>query len=218
IRAGKYARISISDQGPGIEETLIESIFEPFFTTKHRGSGLGLTTSFSIIQSHDGYITVESEPGCGTKFHIYLPAATEVSPNAGEGKRFKIGHKKVLIMDDDELVRTVLERMLNQCNCSSDFSGNGEEMLAKYREAKEAGQPFDIVIMDLIISAGMGGRDAIKALLELDPSARVIVSSGYSDDRIMANFREYGFMASLPKPYLISSLSKALNDVITASD
>lgn len=214
IRAGRYVRFSISDQGSGIAETHMEKIFEPFFTTKEQSSGLGLTTASSIIEGHDGYITVESSAGSGAIFHIYMPAATEPEGDAVSGKQLSLGSRRVLVMDDEELVRTVAERMLNQCGCSATFAGDGEEMLAQYREARDAGRPFDAVIVDLIISSGMGGKEAIEELLRIDPAAKAIVSSGYSDDPIMENYRDFGFRGVLPKPYLIPALKRVLYDVI----
>jgi CheY-like chemotaxis protein len=143
-----------------------------------------------------------------------MPAAAEVGDEAVGGKPFSIGNRRILVMDDEEMVRTVAERMLNQCGCSVTFSRNGEEMLSLYREAYEAGRPFDAVIVDLLISSGMGGKEAIAELLRIDPKAKAIVSSGYSDDPIMEQYREFGFQGVLPKPYLIPALKRVLYDVI----
>lgn len=214
IRAGRYVRFSISDQGSGIAETHMEKIFEPFFTTKEQSSGLGLTTASSIIEGHDGYITVESSSGSGAIFHIYMPAATVSGGDEVNGKQLSLGNRRILVMDDEELVRTVAERMLNQCGCAATFAADGREMLAKYREALEAGRPFDAVIVDLLVASGMGGKEAIAELLSIDPAAKAIVSSGYSDDPIMENYREFGFRGVLPKPYLIPALRRVLHDVI----
>ena len=215
IRSGRYVRFSISDQGSGIATTHMEKIFEPFFTTKEQSSGLGLTTASSIIEGHDGYITVESSPDSGTVFHIYMPAAPEAGGEAAGGKQVSLGSRRILVMDDEEMVRTVAERMLNQCGCSATFAGDGKEMLERYREALAAGRPFDAVIVDLLISSGMGGREAIAELLRLDPHAKAIVSSGYSDDPIMEHYRDFGFQGVLPKPYLIPSLMRVLSDVLS---
>ncbi|MDA8082172.1 MAG: PAS domain S-box protein [Nitrospiraceae bacterium] len=218
IRQGAYIRISVSDRGHGISETHIEKIFEPFFTTKEKSSGLGLTAAASIIEGHDGYITVESAAGDGSTFHVYLPAATEQADAPGPENHSSLGRRTILVMDDEELVRTVTERMLNQCGCFAVFASDGEEMLEKYREAREAGHPFDAVIMDLVISSGMGGKEAIAKLLEIDPGAKAIVSSGYADDRIMQHYREYGFRGVLPKPYPIPMLLRVLRDVLIFSE
>ena len=215
IRSGRYVRFSISDQGSGIATTHMEKIFEPFFTTKEQSSGLGLTTASSIIEGHDGYITVESSPDSGTVFHIYMPAAREAGGEAAGGKQVSLGSRRILVMDDEEMVRTVAERMLNQCGCSATFAGDGKEMLERYREALAAGRPFDAVIVDLLISSGMGGREAVAELLRLDPHAKAIVSSGYSDDPIMEHYRDFGFQGVLPKPYLIPALMRVLSDVLS---
>lgn len=214
INEGRYVRFTISDQGPGISEQHIERIYEPFYTTKVQSNGLGLTTAFSIIEGHDGCITVESSSEAGATFHIYMPAVQDVVPPAEGLSRVSLVKRRVLVMDDEAIVRTVVERMLNQCGCSVVFAANGEEMLACYRESWEAGRPFDAVIVDLIISAGMGGKEAVAKLLEIDPDAKAIVSSGYSDDPIMAHYKEFGFRGALPKPYPIPELSRVLRDVI----
>jgi CheY-like chemotaxis protein len=143
-----------------------------------------------------------------------MPAVQDVVPATEGLSRVSLVKRRVLVMDDEAIVRTVVERMLNQCGCSVVFAENGEEMLACYRESWEAGRPFDAVIVDLIISAGMGGKEAIAKLLEINPDAKAIVSSGYSDDPIMAHYKEYGFRGVLPKPYPIPELSRVLRDVI----
>jgi two-component system cell cycle sensor histidine kinase/response regulator CckA len=216
LKEGAYVRVSVEDQGSGIEEDCLEKIFDPFFTTKEKGSGLGLTGALSIARNHDGDITVESRAGSGTTFHVYLPAffgaATEPS---SEGGVAITDRKKVLVMDDEEMIRNVVERMLGQCGCEATFARDGEEMLTVYERAMESGLPFDAVIVDLIIAGGMGGKEAMERLLQIDPGARAIVSSGYSDDPIMADFRKYGFTGVLAKPYQLSGLRKALREVIS---
>jgi len=217
MKAGKYVKISVEDQGTGIEGALMEKIFDPFFTTKKKSSGLGLTSAYSVIRNHDGYITVESSIGSGTTFHVYIPAVTDRIPVFGdEDKIFYSDRKKVLVMDDEEIVRTVIERMLAQCGCETEFAADGREMLRLYREAMDAGRPFDAVIIDLVVAAGMGGKEAIKELLLIDPGARAVVSSGYSDDLIMSDYRNYGFRGVLAKPYKITKLSRVLLEVMSA--
>lgn len=216
LKEGDYVRLSIEDEGPGIDDSNIEKIFDPFFTTKDRSSGLGLTGSFSIVRNHGGCITVESKPGPGAIFHIYLPAARGKAkvPDDG-GKNLFSARKRILIMDDEEIVRTVLDRMLLQCGCESTFAREGSEMLDIYRSAMLQGHPFDAVIVDLVVSKGMGGKEAVGKLLEIDPEARAIVSSGYSDDPIMSDFRQYGFRGVLAKPYRLSRLNQVLREVIS---
>ena len=216
LKEGAYVKLAISDQGTGIERNHMEKIFDPFFTTKQKGSGLGLTSAFSIVRSHNGRITVESEIGLGTTFTIYLPAALgKTAEEKAGGKVFLPGDKRILVMDDEDMVRNVIDRMLGQCGCTASFASDGREMIQLYSKGMESGRPFDAVIIDLIIASGMGGKEAVQKLLEVDPHARAIVSSGYSEDLIMSNFREFGFKGVLAKPYNLSELGKVLSEVIS---
>ncbi len=210
-----YIKVTVSDQGTGIEKTNLEKIFDPFFTTKTQGSGLGLTNTFSIIKNHKGHIFVESDEGVGTTFTIYLPAARGKVPEENAGAEFFLkGNKRILVMDDEDMVRNVIDRMLMQCGCTASFARDGAEMIKLYTESLENGTPFDAVIIDLIIAGGMGGREAVRRLLDIDPHAKAIVSSGYSDDAIMSAFKTFGFKGALAKPYSIPELGKVLSDVI----
>jgi CheY-like chemotaxis protein len=212
---GDYVMVTISDQGTGIAKGHMEKIFDPFFTTKKQSSGLGLTNTFSIIKSHKGHISVESEEGTGTTVTFYLPAAPDKVPEENvERKFFLEGNKRILVMDDEDLVRNVIDRMLTQCGCTASFARDGEEMIRLYKEGLENGTPFDAVLIDLIIAGGMGGREAVRQLLKMDPDAKAIVSSGYSEDSTMSAFKTFGFSGVLAKPYSISELGKVLNDVI----
>lgn len=218
LKEGAYVKVSIEDQGVGIGEAHIAKIFDPFFTMKEKGSGLGLTSAFSIVKNHDGDIAVESVVGSGTTFQIYLPAFFgKAAESSSEGRIALTDRRKVLVMDDEEMIRNVLERMLDQCGCEATFARDGNEMLNAYKKAMELGQPFDAVIIDLIIAGGMGGKEAMEKLLQVDPDVKAIVSSGYSDDPIMADFEKFGFKGVLAKPYQILGLSKALREVISGS-
>lgn len=219
LAQGHYIVISIADQGNGIPADVLPRIFEPYFSTKKTGKGLGLATVYSIIKNHDGHITVTSEPGQGTVFLVYLPAtngvdvaaptvepescATEAVPDKG----------RVLVMDDEVNIREVAGEMLEFIGFSAAYARDGEEAIALYRQAQEAGGPFAAVIMDLTIPGGMGGGEALQHLLQLDPQVRAIVSSGYSNDPILANYRSYGFSGIVTKPYKLTDLRKALVDV-----
>ncbi len=219
LSGGAYVKLSISDQGTGIKKSHLEKIFDPFFTTKQKGSGLGLTSAFSIVRSHNGRLTVESEIGVGTTFSVYLPAALgKIAGKNAPEKVFLSGSTRILVMDDEDMVRNVVERMLGQCGCTATFARDGQEMLDHYKREMESGHPFDAVIIDLIIAGGMGGKEAVRKLLQLDPRAKAIVSSGYSEDTIISQFREFGFKGMLPKPYNLSELGKALYEVISLSD
>jgi two-component system cell cycle sensor histidine kinase/response regulator CckA len=213
VKAGKYVRISIKDQGVGIAEKHLLNIFDPYFTTKQEGSGLGLATAYSIIRKHDGYITVESKLGEGTTFHIYLPASEKAVPEKEEVKLIK-GRGRILVMDDEVALKKMIGRMLQKLGYESEFAKDGAEAIEMYKAAMESGMPYDAVILDLTIPGGMGGKEAIKKLLEIDPEVKAVVSSGYSDDPVLANFQEYGFKGMMPKPYESLSLGKVLHEVL----
>ena len=214
LAAGRYVTITVRDEGTGIPRDHIDKIFDPYFTTKQKGSGLGLAATYSIIRKHDGHITVTSELGKGSVFHIYLPASEgEVAPPPRQEK-FVRGSGTILIMDDDEDMRKTTGDMLKRMGYTVDYAEEGTAAVAKYRQARGAGKPFAAVIMDLTIPGGMGGKEAIGKLLEIDPAVRAIVSSGYSEDPVMADFRSYGFRGVAIKPYRIRELSEVVATVI----
>ena len=213
LEEGRYVRISVEDQGIGISEEFIQKIFDPYFTTKEKGNGLGLAASYSIVKKHNGHITVESRVGAGTTFYIYLPASPEgtiVNRKNVENKAL-MGKGRVLIMDDEEMIRELVCQLLSRIGYEVDAAIDGAEAIELYRKAKESDNPFDAVIMDLTIPGGMGGKEAIQELTETDPEIKAIVSSGYSSDPIMSEFKEYGFAAAIAKPYRIEQLSEALH-------
>ena len=215
IREGKYVKIIIEDHGVGIPGEHLQKIFDPYFTTKQKGSGLGLATAFSIVKQHDGYITVESKQGTGTTFSIYLSASVEGIKKEKETKEaFIPGRGRVLLVDDEKVVRDATGRMLKKLGYDVEFAREGNSALELYKEAKKVGNPFDAVIMDLTIPGGMGGEEAIQKLLKIDPKVRAIVSSGYSTDPIMANYKDYGFEGVIVKPYKAEELSEILHRVI----
>ncbi len=213
VKPGRYIKISITDQGVGIAEKHLLKLFDPYFKTKQEGSGLGLATAYSIIKKHDGHITVESQLGVGTTFHIYLPASDKVVPGKEEARPIK-GQGRILVMDDEASLRKMVGRMLKNLGYESELAKDGAEAILMVKEAKEAEKPFDAVIMDLTIPGGMGGKEAIEKLLEIDPEVKAIVSSGYSDDPVLANFQEYGFKGMIPKPFEARSLGKVLHEVL----
>jgi CheY-like chemotaxis protein len=215
LSPGRYVRISIRDQGIGIPESHIAKIFDPYFSTKEKGSGIGLTTVYSIIKKHDGHITVESKVGAGSVFYIYLPAS-ENKPAAKEKKEEAElqGEGRILVMDDDEIIREVAGVILGHLGYNTVYCRDGAEAVEEYKKAMETGESFAAVLMDLTIPGGMGGKEAMKCLLELDPQARGIVSSGYSNDPILANYREYGFSGVVLKPYDMEELGRTLHKII----
>jgi PAS domain S-box-containing protein len=213
IEQGRYIRISITDQGMGIAEKHLLDVFDPYFTTKREGSGLGLATTYSIIKKHDGHITVESQLGIGTTFHIYLPASDKAVPEKGEDRVIK-GQGKILVMDDQPSLRKIVGRMLEELGYESEVAEDGAEAIRLVEEAQETERPFDAVILDLTIPGGMGGKEVIEKLLDIDPELKAIVSSGYSDDPVLSNSQEYGFMGMIPKPFESRSLGKVLHEVL----
>ncbi len=219
LAGGKYVRLDVMDQGIGIAREYLPRIFDPYFTTKKRGSGLGLATAYSIIRNHNGLLSVDSEPGRGTVMSIYLPVSNEkpqkkkpVTPEA------ILGSGRILLMDDDDVVRQVGSQMLAMLGYEVTESKDGEETLKKYQDAMESGCPFDVVMLDLTIPGKMGGKATISSLLEIDPQVKAIVSSGYSNDPIMANYREYGFSGVVPKPYSIEKLGATVLSLLTPAE
>lgn len=215
----RYVKISIKDHGIGIPEGSLQKIFTPYFTTKQSGSGLGLAVSHSIVRNHGGHIDVESQMGVGTTFLIYLPASLEetVTEKKAEEQLF-VGNEKILVMDDDGVVRELAREMLNNIGYRVIVARNGDQAIDLYAKAEDSGSPFDAAIVDLTVPGGMGGREAIVQLLKIDPEAKVIVSSGYSNDPMMTDFRAYGFSGAIAKPYRVKELSKTLYNVINQDD
>jgi signal transduction histidine kinase/CheY-like chemotaxis protein len=211
----RYLKISIEDNGVGIGKEYLPSVFDPYFTTKQKGSGLGLATVYSIIKNHDGYIEVQSELGVGAKFTIYLPATKGEEEKNGEEKEMVAeGVGRVLIMDDEESVREVAGEMLRHLGYDVEYAGNGNEALQKYSMLREKVQTFDVVIIDLTMPGGMGGKEAMERLLNIDPRVKAIVSSGYSNDPVMAEYNRYGFKGVVCKPYRIEELGKTVKEVM----
>jgi len=214
---GRFVAVEVRDEGVGIPRKDLPRIFDPYFSTKERGSGLGLATSYSIVSRHDGLLTVDSEPGRGTTFTIYLPESAE-SPAAAAERRpsERFDGARVLVMDDDDAVRTVLREMLESLGCEVRLSADGEEALACYRRARERGEPFDATILDLTVPGGMGGEETLRRLRRIDPAVRAIVASGYANAPIVANYREYGFRAILNKPFERADIADALRGLLGA--
>lgn len=211
IPDGKYVKISIIDQGSGIPNEYLGKIFDPHFSTKEKGSGLGLTVCYSIVRNHRGYINVESVLGVGTMFSIYVPvldSCRDIRKSAGSGEYTASG-RRVLVMDDEDSVREVLGDVLTSYGYVVDFAKNGEEAISLYRD-----NAYNAVILDLTIPGGMGGKETIKELLRMDPHVKAIVSSGYSSDPIMSEFKRYGFKDIIAKPYRMEDLEEVLKRVI----
>ncbi len=194
LQKGRYLKIVIQDHGAGIAGEHLQKIFDPYFTTKEMGQGLGLSITYSIIKQHDGHILVESKLGIGTTFTIYLPASLD-QPKEDEtvDDTFVPGKGRILLMDDEDSVRESIGELLKMRGYDVENAKDGVEAISLYKEMMDTSKRFDAVILDLTIRGGMGGKESMKKLLEIDPNVKVIVSSGYSNDPVMANFREYGF-------------------------
>jgi len=211
LPAGRYVQVSVQDDGTGIPAEILPKIFDPYFTTKSSGTGLGLATSYSIVRNHNGLMTVQSTVGEGSTFKIYLPASDKLVPQSRvELVPLNKCQGRVLVMDDDDRIRDLLKSMIEAIGYEVETTANGHEAINCYRDAMSAGKRFDVSIMDLTVPGGMGGKEAVRLIKELDPKAKAIVSSGYSNDPIMANHRENGFAGVLAKPYKIQDLARAL--------
>jgi two-component system, cell cycle sensor histidine kinase and response regulator CckA len=211
--AGEYVHIKFIDQGTGIPRDVLPKVFDPFYTTKQAGSGLGLATSYSIIRRHDGHIGIESECGKGTTVNILLPAVHDVPcAESADSEPILRGKGRILLMDDEEVIRTTASEMLKITGYDVVCVKNGEQAIEAYTNAIKEGARFDAVILDLTVVDGMGGEMAVKRLKEIDSDVKAIVSSGYSDSPVLANPKEYGFSAKIAKPYQRIDILKALSD------
>jgi PAS domain S-box-containing protein len=212
---GDYVRITFADRGAGIPREILPRIFDPFFTTKQKGSGLGLATCYSIMSQHHGSIDVKSEPGEGSAFYLYLPArqgAVLVSAETAPKTKKRTG--RILFMDDEEVIRNIVCEMLGRLGYTCVGTANGVEAVQRFQQAQQEGQPFSAAILDLTVPGGMGGKEAASLIRGWQPSLPLIVSSGYAEDPVVASPREYGFSASLRKPFVMSELAKILDELL----
>jgi PAS domain S-box-containing protein len=219
LRPGPYVRLRVADQGVGIPADRLSRIFDPFFSTKGRGTGLGLAVCHSIVMRHGGHVEARSEPGRGSTFDVFLPAqpgaqvepAREVPPRDASNRP-----GRVLVMDDEEAVRRVAQRVLAAMDCDVESVPDGAAAVARWREARAAGRPFDLVILDLTVAGGAGGAEALARLRAEDPDVLAVVSSGYSTGPVMANHRAFGFAAALPKPWSAEELRAVVGQLLAA--
>jgi two-component system cell cycle sensor histidine kinase/response regulator CckA len=215
---GRYVKITVQDSGRGIPKEVLSNIFDPYFTTKAEGSGLGLTTAYAIVIKHEGYITIASEVDGGTTVVIYLPASQKATVSAQTHASIPLsGSGRLLIMDDEAIVRNVLRQLLESLGYTVECVQDGTEAVAAYQRAQAAGQPFAVVILDYTIPGGMGGLEALARLRALDPQVTALISSGYANNPVVADWAYYGFSGVVAKPYTIAQLQEALHNVLSGS-
>ncbi len=215
LAPGQYLRVSITDQGPGIPAEDQLRVFDPYWTTKPKGTGLGLATCYSIMKKHNGHVALVSAPGRGTTFFLYLPVARQQVVRKARSQTVDTGQRgRILIMDDDAGVREVTGEMLRHLGYTVDDAAGGEEAVTMYRQALASGTSYDAVILDLTVPGGMGGVDTINALRDLDAGVKALVSSGYSEESVIAQYESYGFQGVVPKPVDLKTLSRELKRVL----
>jgi PAS domain S-box-containing protein len=217
---GDYIRIAIRDEGVGMPENVLKRIFDPYFTTKPKGNGLGLATTYSIVKNHNGLICVESQVHFGSTFTLYLPALRHhempVEPPRQMNQVIS-GTGRILIVDDEEAIRALVEFTLERLGYQVTQAESALEGVDIYRQKLEAGERFDAVILDLTLPGGMGGKEALKKLIEIDPTVNAIVSSGYAMDATMSRYQDFGFRGVIAKPYEAAELGKIVHEVIASS-
>lgn len=216
LKEGEYIKVSVQDQGVGIPKECLRNIFDPYFTTKKTGSGLGLAITYSIVKKHGGHITAESEVGVGTTFCFYIPALKReiFTVEDYEEERILSGEGRILLMDDQQSVREMVGEMLNCIGYEVEFAEEGDEAIELYKKEKALGNSFDAVILDLTLPTSIGGDEVLKKLLQIDPKVKAIASSGYSTDPVMSEFKNYGFLGKVSKPYGIRELSEVLHKAL----
>jgi PAS domain S-box-containing protein len=215
---GNMVKLSVADEGGGIPSEVIPKIFDPYFTTKEQGSGLGLATAYSVVRRHGGEIDVESKAGRGATFHVYLPASDEPIEDLGTPTADSTNGKgNILVMDDEDYIRRLAAEMLGHLGYEVTCAADGAEAAELYRTFKRSGRPFDAVILDLTVPGGIGGKDAVAILRQIDPGVVAIVSSGYSNDPILADPGKFGFSGIVAKPYTLRVLSEAVHGALQAA-
>ncbi len=214
LAAGNYVKVTVCDHGIGIPTEVIPKIFDPYFSTKQKGNGLGLAVCHSIIKRHSGYIDCKSEPGHGATFTFYLSASSQVVTEEADITELECGEGRVLVMDDEAFILDVSAGMLNLLGFEVDVAGDGDEAVRKYQQALKTPEGYAAVIMDLTIPGGMGGKEAAEKILAIDKNAVLLVSSGYSNDPVMAEYKKYGFRAAVAKPFDMKGLQRAMVSVL----
>jgi PAS domain S-box-containing protein len=214
LAPGNYIKITIKDTGHGIAPEDLPRIFDPFFTTRQSASGMGSTTAWSIVKRHGGHIAVQSAAGNGSVFDIYLPSSESARISLPDSSKKTAPSKlKILVMDDDKMVCDIAEHILSHLGHTAAFAADGEEAVRIYSQAEKSGDPFDLVILDLTIPGGMGGKQAVSKLRKLNPQVKTLVASGYSNDPVLSEFSQYGFDGVVTKPFNVESLRQSVEMV-----
>jgi signal transduction histidine kinase/ActR/RegA family two-component response regulator len=217
LPAGRYLRIDVQDNGSGIPPEILARIFDPFFTTKKTGTGLGLATVDSIVRRHGGRIGVQSTPGIGTLFSVFLPVSNkQLQEKVRSAPTIRFGTGRILFMDDDPKICELTGAMIASLDYTHDVARNGDEAVQLYRRYLNVKRPYDAVLLDLTVIGGMGGEECFKRLRELDPDVRAIVTSGYDDDEMIKRYLEMGFVGYITKPYRVGDLGRVLKSVLGA--
>jgi CheY-like chemotaxis protein len=216
LKAGPYIHLSIQDQGHGMNERTLARAFEPSFTTRPGAKGLGLATALSAIQRLGGTITAQSTPSVGTTLHLFIPAPADaaVTPAGPGAPAAAAPSRRILLMDDEQMILDIVSRMLTHLGYAVTMTKDGAGAIAAFTKAKTKGEPFDVVMMDLVIPNGVGGQEAAPTIKQIDPQAKIIASSGHLDHPVMTDHRKYGFTAVLEKPYKLERLQQVIDDVI----
>ncbi|MEN6617461.1 MAG: ATP-binding protein [Syntrophorhabdus sp.] len=222
LPAGNYIRISIQDSGAGILPENLDRVFDPYFTTKEMGSekgmGLGLAICYSIIKNHNGHIKIMSEPDKGTTVHLYLRAYDPAAPiESDSDPSGDMRDTRILYMDDEAQVRDVAGQILKHMGYSVEFARDGAEAIELFKKGAASGVPYDLVVLDLTVPGGMGGCEAMERIRSINPTIKVIVSSGYVDTTIMNDYQKFGFSGVVAKPYSVKQFEKVINSVLSAS-
>ena len=211
---GQYVKIIVEDQGIGIPAEYLTQIFDPYFTTKQSGSGLGLSTAYSVTKNHGGSMTVSSELGKGTQLSLYLPASSNCEALQDDPLPSSVnGEGKILVMDDEDSVRLLLEEMLSHLGYQVESVPNGGDAITRYKQAQAMQQGYSAVILDLTVPGGLGGKDTLEQLRQIDPDVRAIVASGYSNDPLLSQYSAFGFLGMVAKPFQLGELSEVLHRV-----
>jgi two-component system cell cycle sensor histidine kinase/response regulator CckA len=215
VHPGPYVRVSVADTGLGIPPENVARIFDPYFTTKQQGSGLGLAASHSIVKNHGGFVSVSSQVGMGTTLQVSLPAAVECELPASKAVYTPGSTGRILVMDDEASARQMTGNMLRLLGHDVEMAPNGAAAVELYKRALSSGRPFDAVLLEVVVAGGMGGREALAMLSDVDPSVKVILVSGYARNAALDGLRDGGFKAFIPKPYTMEELDSTLHSVIT---